>query len=172
MVWSPIAKQWEKLYQSAEIYFNEHGNLNAPAGYKTADGYSLKEWLRTQRNNRAKGTLSNDKIERLNKIGMDWLSPAARNWETYFSACEKYYMTYENLEIGTTYTDENGLCIGRWLNKQRINKAKLKTSGENGNQIERLESIGMVWEESNFFDNVTAADKHITQNNELRSYAV
>lgn len=172
MVWDPVVKQWEKLYKSAEIYFNEHGNLNVPAKYKTADGYSLKEWLRTQRNNRVKGTLSNDKIERLDKIGMDWLSPAARNWETYFSACEKYYNTYGNLKIGSTYTDENGLLVGRWLKKQRINKAKLKTSGENGNQIERLESIGMVWEESNFFDNVTNADKHITQNDELRSYAV
>ena len=172
MVWSPMAEQWEKLYKSAEIYFNEHGNLNVPAGYKTADGYSLKEWLRTQRSNRTKGTLSNDRIERLNKIGMDWLSPAARNWETYFSACEKYYMTYGNLEIGTTYTDENGLCIGRWLKKQRKNKAKLKTDGENGNQIKRLESIGIAWENTDAADVVNVSDSKLIQKDELRSYAV
>ena len=172
MVWNSRVRQWEKLYKSAEIYFNEHGNLNAPAGYKTADGYSLKEWLRTQRNNRTKGTLSNDKIERLNKIGIDWLSPAARNWETYFSACEKYYMTYGNLEIGTTYTDENGLCIGRWLKKQRKNKAKLKINGENGNQIKRLESIGIAWKNSNTADVLNVSDSNSIQKDELRSYAV
>lgn len=171
MIWDYMAFQWKKLYKAAEEYFDEYGNLNVPAGYKTTGGNSLKEWLRLQRENKLKGTLSTEKIERLNKIGMDWLSPAARKWETYFSACEKYYKTHGSLEIGSTYIDENGLLVGRWLKKQRTNRAKLKTSGENGNQIKRLESIGLVWEESNSFDNIAVADKHITQNDELRSYA-
>lgn len=172
MIWEPKTLQWEKLYTAAEEYFEEYGSLNVPAGYKTADGNLLNEWLRFQRENKSKGILSTEKIERLNKIGMDWLSPAARKWESYFSACEKYYKTYGNLKIGSTYIDENGVGIGRWLKRQRINKTKLKTNGENGNQIKRLESIGMVWEESNFCDNAADADKHITQNDELRSYAV
>lgn len=167
MIWNPVLEQWEKLYESAKIYFNEHGDLNVPAGYKTADGHSLKEWLRTQRENKIKGTLSNDKTERLNQIGMDWLSPSARNWETYFSACEKYYMTYGNLEIGTTYTDENGLRIGRWLKNQCKNKAKLKASGENGNQIKRLESIGIVWGESVAAKIFHTADNRSVQKGEL-----
>lgn len=166
MVWEPLNGQWEKMYESAKLYFSEHGNLEVPAGYRTADGHSLREWLRTQRENKSKGRLSDGKAERLNQIGMDWLSPAARNWETYFSACEKYNMAHGNLEIGTAYTDENGLRIGRWLKNQRRNKAKLKTSGENGNQIKRLESIGMVWEEST--DGMFKAP----QRSELKSYAV
>ena len=172
MVWNPMEEQWERLYKSAEIYFDEHGNLDVPAGYKTADGYSLKEWLRTQRNNRAKGTLSKERTERLDKIGMDWLSPAARSWETYFSACEKYYMTYGNIEIGAAYADENGLHIGRWLKNQRKNKARLKSDGENGNQIKRLESIGMTWENTDAADVFNVSDGKLIQNNELRGRAV
>ena len=172
MVWNPMEEQWERLYKSAEIYFNGHGNLDVPAGYKTADGYSLKEWLRTQRNNRAKGTLSKERTERLDKIGMDWLSPAARSWETYFSACEKYYMTYGNIEIGAAYADENGLHIGRWLKNQRKNKARLKSDGENGNQIKRLESIGMTWENTDAADVFNVSDGKLIQNDELRGRAV
>ena len=132
-----LTASWDYMHEEAKKYYKQYGNLEIPKRYKTSDGYSLKEWLRTQRNNRVKGTFPNDRIEHLNKIGMDWLSPAARNWEMYFSACEKYYMTYGNLEIGMTYIDKNGLCIGRWLKNQRKNKTKLKSSGENGNQIKR-----------------------------------
>ena len=171
MIWNPSAEHWEAFYKAAELYFNKNGDLNVPAGYKTADGHSLKEWLRTQRSNKSKGVLSSDRIERLNKIGMDWLSPAARNWETYFSACEKYYKTFGNLEIGTVYADENSLYIGRWLKNQRKNKSKLKLNGENGNQIKRLESIGMIWDESDT-DMFDANDVQPVQDNELRSYAV
>lgn len=67
--------------------------------------------------------------------------PAARNWEIYFSACNKYYMTCENLEIGTTYTDENGLCIG------------------------------MAWENTDAADVVNASDSKLIQKDELMSYA-
>ena len=81
-------------------------------------------------------------------------------------------MTYGNLEIGTTYTDENGLCIGRWLKKQRKNKAKLKINGENGNQIKRLESIGIAWKNSDTADVLNVSDSNSIQKDELRSYAV
>ena len=50
-------------------------------------------------------------------------------------------MTCENLEIGTTYTDENGLCIG------------------------------MAWENTDAADVVNASDSKLIQKDELMSYA-
>ena len=43
-----------------------------------------------------------------------------------------------------TYVDEDGLPLGMWLWRIRKNKVKLKTSGANGNQVERLAKIGFV----------------------------
>lgn len=172
MVWDPEDERWESMYKSAEVYFSEHGNLDVPTVYKTPDGHSLKEWLRTQRESRLSGKLSPERMERLNKIGIDWLSPTARCWETYFSACEKHYKTYGNLEMGAAYIDENGLHIGRWLQKQRNNKKKLKTDGENGNQVKRLESIGIVWKEQNSSGISGVADCNATLKDRLSSYAI
>lgn len=135
------AASWDYMYEEAKRYYEQNENLNAPAEYKTIDAYSLGDWFRTQRNKRLHRTLSNDRIKRLNKIGMDWLLPLARNWEIYFSAYNKYYMTYGNLEIGTTYTDENGLCIG------------------------------MAWKNTDTADVVNASDSKLIQKDELRSYA-
>ena len=38
--------------------------------------------------------------------------------------------------------DESGFPLGMWLWRIRTNKIKLKTEGGNGNQIERLRTIG------------------------------
>ena len=40
---------WDTMYGYAKQYFAEHGNLEIPRRYKTADGYSLGNWIFTQR---------------------------------------------------------------------------------------------------------------------------
>ena len=45
----------------------------------------------------------------------------------------------------TSYVSDDGFRLGLWLWRVRTGKTKLKTTGENGNQIARLESIGFVW---------------------------
>ena len=58
------------------------------------------------------------------------------------------------------------------MKTQRKNKTKLKTDGENGNQIKRLESIGIAWENTDAADVVNVSDSKLIQKDELRSYAV
>ena len=145
MVWKPKEGNWEASYALAATYHREHGNLNIPNRYKTADGYSLGEWIRSQREKKRNGTLEKDKEERLNAIGMNWLSGPASEWETHFESCRRYYEKHGNLNLSTSYVDEEGFQLGLWLWRIRTGKTKLKTTGENGNQIARLESIGVVW---------------------------
>ena len=107
------------------------------------DGVWLGKWLRTQREKYRAGLLPQEQINELNEIGMDWLSAPARAWETHFEACRAYYEAHGNLDLPLSYVDEQGLRLGHWLNRIRSGKAKLRTDGENGNQIARLESIGL-----------------------------
>lgn len=72
-----------------------------PNRYKTADVFSLGEWIRSQREKKRDGTLAKDKEERLNAIGMDWLSNQAREWKTHIESCRKYYEKYGNLNMST-----------------------------------------------------------------------
>ena len=53
----------------AEAYFREHGNLNIPKAYCTAEGVRLGQWLAVQRRKCRDGTLSQDKLSRLTSIG-------------------------------------------------------------------------------------------------------
>ena len=89
--------------------------------------------------------MTHDQIVRLEAIGMDWLSPSARTWETRFEACRKYYEENGDLSMPATYVTHDGVRLGQWLWRIRSGKSKVISSGENGNQIARLESIGIRW---------------------------
>lgn len=145
MVWNVFADRWESAYLLAKAYREEYGNLHVPAGYKTANGYALDEWIRNQRKKKLSGALTHDQIVRLESIGMDWLSPSARTWETRFEACRKYYEENGDLSMPATYVTHDGVRLGQWLWRIRSGKSKVSSSGENGNQIARLESLGIRW---------------------------
>lgn len=72
MVWNRNESGWDAAYAVAFAYSREHGTLRVPTQYRTPDGFGLGEWLRGQRRSRHKGVLSDDRIRKLNDIGMIW----------------------------------------------------------------------------------------------------
>ena len=72
-----IDLDWYNMYEKLKDYYNEFGNINVPIYYKTSDGFLLGHWLSNIRNSiknpSMKGIrLNTNKIELLNKLGMDW----------------------------------------------------------------------------------------------------
>lgn len=146
MVWSASEYQWNCVYKLAENYFCLHGNIDMPTNYKAEDGTNLWKWLRTQREKYRKGELTNNQISQLEKIKMNWSFPTECDWENYYAKAEKFYQQHGNLNVPVTYRTDDGLWLGRWVQRQRKDKSSLKTTGMNGNQVMRLEQVGMVWE--------------------------
>lgn len=149
MVWSAFDTQWNAVYEAAAKYFREQGHLNVPIRFRTEDGTDLWEWIRTQRNKYRKGLMSAECAQKLEEIGMDWLFPAEREWEKSYAKAKRFYLEHGHLEVPSGYRTEDGMNLSKWLERQRRDRAKLKTSGANGNQILRLTQIGMVWDEGN-----------------------
>ena len=145
MIWKIKDIQWDEAYARAKRYYRKHKDLAVQKGCKDNDGYDLYEWVRIQREKYRTGELTARQIELMEQIGMDWLTTVERNWETNYKSAERYYKKYGNIEkMPCTYVDEDGLPLGMWLWRIRKNKVKLKTSGANGNQVERLAKIGFV----------------------------
>jgi len=66
---------WEQWYALAEEYYNIHGNLKIPNNFEV-NGHKVGQWLVNQRhakNNPKSGRrITQEQIERLDKIGMVW----------------------------------------------------------------------------------------------------
>ena len=146
MVWSKYDNDWNTAYQLAADYYRVNGNLHVSGIYKAKNGFRLGSWVYAQREKHRKGELPDEYKQKLDKIGMDWLFPMERKWEEGFAAAKAYFADHGDLDVPEDYR-LGDFALGAWIKKQREEKSKLKTSGANGNQINRLNAIGMDWNE-------------------------
>lgn len=74
-------------------------------------------------------------------------SSLASTWDHYFAEARIYYAQYGDLNVPLRYRTPAGLSLGEWVQTQRsIRKGREKYGSLTLQQIERLDSIGMVWE--------------------------
>ena len=145
-----LVASWDLMYSYAADYFRENGNLEVPRRYKTPDGYSLGQWIFTQRkvySGEQYGKLSEDRIRKLEEIGMQWESMRDLSWSRYYSEAEAYYRKHGDLRVQTDHVTETGLPLGRWIINLRIRrKNHVQAASLTPERIEALDRIGMVWD--------------------------
>ena len=146
MVWDAsidYEEKWNKWYQLAVEYRNEHGNLLVPHDYKTKSGEKLGRWIRTQRSYYKKGDLPSDKIEKLEAIGMVWDASPKKPWEEWYELAVEYHNEHGDLLVPTSYKTKSGEKLGQWITTTR---QAYKNGDLSSDKIEKLNAIGMVWD--------------------------
>lgn len=86
MVWDVFAEQWMKMYEAAEQFFLENGNLEVPSRYCTESELNLGTWIVKCR--RERDSLSFERIAMLDRIGMRWTSDKGTAKKTSVSRCK------------------------------------------------------------------------------------
>ncbi len=139
-----LTASWDDMYFEAKKYYEEHGDLLPSHNFMTDTGYALGRWISTQRTNRRNGdhSMTAEKIELLDRIGMDWDSAGDRLWNTFYQAATEYYQENGNLDISAGYETKDGVKLGRIYRDIRKKYAEGKLPEERKNQ---LEEIGMQW---------------------------
>ena len=140
---------WEQMYRQAEVYFRTNGDLDVPKRYVTAEGLPLGSWLMTQRKVKrglCNGRLTQEQIDRLDRIGMIWENRQELRWERGFAEAKAYYGAHGNLDVPAGYAMEEGFRLGVWLVNQRQLRGGLnRRSRLSPERIARLDEIGMIW---------------------------
>lgn len=168
-----LSASWDKMFQCARAFYQEHGHLAVPRRYKTEEGYSLGQWLNTQRNVRAGkqfGNLSEDRIARLDSIGMLWSGTREYAWELHFAAAKAYAEEHGDLRVKASYVTPNGVRLGRWISNLRAaRKAGDRASCLTPERIRRLDELGMSWDPftEQFERNFSAAQSYYAQHGDL-----
>ena len=73
-------------------------------------------------------------------------SSLCTTWDFYYDAAASYYRSHRNLRVQRRYVTPEGLNLGVWIQRQRRLYQRKDASLSPG-QIERLNAIGMVWED-------------------------
>lgn len=136
---------WEKGFVSAQKYRTEHGDLLVPVRYHDKNDFALGEWIVYNRQRYLGGNLTQNRIERLEAIGMVW-STSNDLWEQNYAAATQYYLEHGDLEVPIKYETPSGFGLGVWLGAQR---AAHKAGELPQEQVERLDALGMDWTNRN-----------------------
>lgn len=156
-----LSATWDVNYDAARSYYQRNGHLNVPAAYRTENGIQLGAWIGSQRRlyqSEYRGSLTEDRIARLNRIGMIWENRYEHSWESSFQLAEEYYIEHGDLKVPRTYVTENGVLLGKWIYRQLNNYENLSEE-----KIARLNAIGMNWS-SNWESRYEAAKEFLLTN--------
>ena len=155
MVWNSIDAKWERCYAEAALYCEKHGSLNLAPKYVSPSGIRLGAWVENQRVYYLKGELSDDKIRRLEAIGMLWEGRNDRQWLKAYEAAARYFQQYGDLNVPYQYVSPEGIRLGYWVVRQRAAyKGRFsieKKTNRKPLSYERkrlLDAIGMNWHEA------------------------
>ncbi len=157
IVWGNDA--WTEKWELARQYYEKHGNLDMPQSYVTDDGIWLGKWLYLQKERyrrmrqeeseekqrSGKNGLSEEQIQALESIGIDWLTPNERAWENAFLRAQDFYVENGHLNVEKGYALTDGFRLDLWLGRQRKCYREGNRKVLSSERIERLERMGMGW---------------------------
>lgn len=131
---------WEYNYQLAKEYYKKHGHLLMAKDYKMED-VNLGMWIYVQRmayQGRGRWTITQDKIDRLNEIGMEWRNTMDGRWDYKLNILKEYLKNTNNpfpMSRDFVYKE---IELGKWLYEvqDKIKNNKLKK-----NQIDDIKKI-------------------------------
>ena len=123
------------------VDYKANNDGQVPQSYKTEDGYTLGTWVNNQRVIYKKGKLTDERIRRLEELGIVW-DPTEAAWEEGYAHLADYKANNDS-HVPNSYKTEDGFKLGNWVNKQRATYKKGKLTDE---RIRRLEEVGIVWD--------------------------
>ena len=142
----PNRGAWEAKLAQLVAYKEKHGDCNVLQ--KCQENKQLGNWVSMQRKNyqlRNKGkksSMTDERIAKLNEIGMSW-DPLAEKWERHFALLEQYCEREGHCDVPRSH-EEDEVKLGVWVDIQRqVRKGKQGVLG--ADRIERLDNLGIRW---------------------------
>ena len=150
-----LTANWSLMYKYAQEFYKNNGHLEMSSRYRTADGYSLGQWVFVQRSIRLgkiEGKLTDEQIAKLDAIGMVWENISDQNWKRYYEAAKRYFEENGNLDIEAKYVTKDQVALGQWLANLRVQeKAGARPRYLTEERKEMLNDIGMIWGKLDYY---------------------
>ena len=136
--WDPRNTFWEKMYTCLVAFKKKHGHCRVPD--KWEKDRALGIWVVNERQDKAKGRLLPERLQRLKLLGFDW-DPKNTFWEQLFIRLVAFKKQYGHCNVIRSWKQDQSLAT--WVNTQRTDKAKGQLLPE---RLRRLNSLGFDWD--------------------------
>ncbi len=151
-----IIDSWELRLNELKEYYEANNSFFIPIS--DIEHRQLLSWIRVQRSNYKKKTLSQERIDKLESIGYSFdimyygfgkekkeneepNENAKRTWEANYLKLINYKIVNGHCNVPRTYKEDTALA--NFVSRQRYNYRKKKLSID---QIKKLDLIGFEWE--------------------------
>lgn len=129
---------FEARCQDLEEFKERHGHCRVPRGWR--ENVNLSNWVRNLRRKKIRGTLSSEKIAKLEELGFVWRKERKDSWEEHFAQLIEFKERFGHCRVSRNWKEN--VKLGQWVQSLR----RLKLSGRLADdKIARLESIGFEW---------------------------
>ena len=137
--WDRDQSRWDDAFCEAVRYKQKYGNVDVPPKYQTEHGFSLGSWISAQRIQYKAGKLSEDRIQKLEALGISW-SRYERLWEIGFEEAKRYLQSHDDIPVSCI--TESGYHLGQWVVKQRKNYVTGKLEKPKADRLKELGIFG------------------------------
>ncbi|MFG2220419.1 Helicase associated domain protein [Streptomyces sp. NPDC048685] len=131
-VLNPEHEHWRRGVEAAVIFAREHGDLKVPFTYRVPEGeeaegvgwpaslanFPLGQWIADARRFYARGSMDEDRIAQLEKLGMVW-SHFDVAWEEGLAAASGWAAEHGHL-LAPLDAAHQGYKVGIWLKNARV----------------------------------------------------
>ena len=136
--WDIRETNWDEMFSALLKFKEKKGHCNVQRAWP--ENPDLSYWVSTQRGNYRKGSLSSDRIERLEQLGFIW-NTIENSWEENYSALIGFKRATGHCDVPDKWPIN--LKLSHWVGKQRSDWKKNRLSSD---RIERLNAIGFTWD--------------------------
>ena len=141
--WDPVEDAWEDGFARLQNLVQREGDSRVPVAYRDDAGFTLGQWVASQRQLYRQGTLEDERRRRLEALpGWTW-NPIDDAWEEWFARLHIYVQREGHCRVPRRYRDSDGSRLGEWLQNQREWYRRGKLEVERRRRLEALP--GWTW---------------------------
>jgi superfamily II DNA or RNA helicase len=130
---------WEDRLAEVAAFRARYGHCNIPLNF--LENPKLGRFVNQTRSQRTRGTLSQDRIARLDEIGFNWSQDAEQKWHQLYDRLKQYHDAHGDSNVPYGWKEDPQLA--RWVTHQRVRRRKGTVTDE---EVQLLDSLGFVWD--------------------------
>jgi hypothetical protein len=134
-IWDSRKEKWEMGFDALLKFYKREGHCLVPKNH-FEDDYKLGVWIENIRSKKLK--LSKQRIQRLNEINFIW-DARKEKWEVGFDSLLKFHKREGHCLVPVNHI-EDGFKLGRWVDRQRVEKINLSQS-----RMKKLATLNFSW---------------------------